>query len=283
MKKPTSQNLAPAILLLLIAFVLLKSAAAQADFNAYNGAAIEDEKIDGVIGSEWDDAGKTTSVALNPEGTADVWTKNDGTNLYIAVRFTADSINPWVAVQLGGNSCMEANTDGGIFGNDNYNVDGYVDIYMSGTGGAKADATQNGRGAINITAQNVVTIELKKPLNSGDSAGKDINWAQNATQTLVVIWDSNGRGSSGGTTNHYGSGLLIDTAIVRTILINPESSPQSGNQIFGNIDPIVIIILVVVVVAVVAVIVGVLWVRKRGTKKNLSPNHFSSQKSSLSG
>jgi len=268
MKKQNFLSLASTILLLVAAFVLIENAAAQANFNAYLGAAIDDNQIDGNIGTEWDDAGKTTGVALNPQASAEVWTKNDGTNLYIAVRFTADSSNPWVAIQFGGNGSMESNMDGALFGNDNYNIDGYVDIYLSGTGGAKADPTQNGKGAINVTAQNVVTIELKKPLNSGDTAGKDINWAQNETQTLVMIWDSNGRGSSGGTTNHYGSGIALDTAIVRKLLINSNSMPQGGNPILTNTDTTTIAILAVaLVVAIVVVIVGARWVRKRGTKK----------------
>jgi len=269
MKKQTFLILVSTTLLLLAAFALFESAVAQANFNAYLGASIDDSQIDGNIGTEWDDAGKTTGVVLNPQESAEVWTKNDGTNLYIAVRFTADSSNPWVAIQLGGNGSMEANTDGAIFGNDNYNIDGYVDIYMSGTGGAKADATQNGKGAINVTTQNVVTIELKKPLNSGDTAGKDINWAQNETQTLTIIWDSNGRGSSGGATNHYGNNPVIDTAMVRTILINSNSIAQAGNPILTNIDTTTLVIIIITFVAVVIVIiVGVIWVRKRGTKKN---------------
>jgi len=268
MKKLSCLILVSTTLLLLAAFALIESAAAQANFNAYLGAAIEDSQIDGNIGSEWDDAGKTTGVALNPQGIAEVWTKNDGINLYIAARFTVDSSNPWVAIQFGGNGSMESNMDGALFGNDNYNIDGYVDIYLSGTGGAKADPTQNGKGAINVTAQNLVTIELRKPLNSGDTAGKDINWAQNGTQTLVMIWDSNGRGSSGGTTNHYGNSAVLDTAIVRTLLINSSSMPQGGNPILTNADTTTIAILAVaLVVAVVVVIVGVRWVRKRGTKK----------------
>ena len=275
MKKQTFLILVSTTLLLLAAFALFESAAAQANFNAYLGASIDDSQIDGNIGTEWDDAGKTTGIVLNPQESAEVWTKNDGTNLYIAVRFTADSSNPWVAIQLGGNGSMEPNTDGAIFGNDNYNIDGYVDIYLSGTGGAKADATQNGKGAINVTAQNVVTIELKKPLNSSDTAGKDINWAQNETQKLTMIWDSNGRGSSGGSTNHYGSDATVDTANVRTLLINPNSlpqggnpSPQDGNPILTNFDTTTAIIaVVIVIVAVLAIIFGVIWVRKRSAGK----------------
>ena len=269
MSKQTFLVLVSTILMLVTTLALLECAAAEADFNAYSGAAIDDSKIDGNIGSEWDDAGKATGVAINPQGTADVWTKNDGTNLYIAIRFTADSNDPWVAVQLGGNSCMEAGADLALFGNNlpQFSKDGYVDGYMGGTGAAKPDATQNGKGALNVTSQNVVTVELKKPLNSGDIAGNDINWAQNQTQTLVVIWNSDNFGSSGGTTSHYRNGLELGTAIVRTLLINSNSMAQSGNPILANIDTNTLIILVaILVVAVVAVILVVFLVRKRGSK-----------------
>ncbi|HEX9262021.1 MAG TPA: hypothetical protein VF893_05785, partial [Candidatus Bathyarchaeia archaeon] len=245
----------------------------QSNFNAYYGSAIDDSKIDGNIGSEWDDAGKTTGVVIDPQGSADVWTKNDGTNLYIAVRFTADSANPWIAIQLGGNSCMEANTDAALFGNDNYNVDGYVDCYMSGTGGAKADSTQEGRGAINVTASKSVEVELKKSLNSGDAAGKDINWAINETRTMIIIWDSNGRGSSGGTSNHYGNGPVLGTGTVRTLFLNFKSLEQSGTSIFPNVDAtLVAVAVVVVIIAVVVITIGLLWLRKRGARRKFEPS-----------
>jgi hypothetical protein len=173
-----------------------------------------------------------------------------------------------VGIQLGENSSMKANADVALFGNDHYNVNGYVDYYMSSTGGAKADTTQNGVGALNVTSSNLVTVELKKPLNSSDAAGKDINWAVSETQTLIIIWDSNGRGSSGGNTNHYGNGASVDTAMVRTLLINSNSLSESGNPILSNFDTTTtVIVLVIVIVAILVVIVGVRWVRKRGAGK----------------
>ena len=275
MKKQTFLILFSTTLLLLAAFALFESAAAQANFNAYLGASIDDSQIDGNIGTEWDDAGHVGGVAINPTGTANVWTKNDGTYLYIAFQFNADSNNPWVGIQFGGNGSMEAKTDAALFGNDNYDVDKYVDCFMSPGGGAKADIAlnvngeQNGVGALNVTSSNLVTVELKKPLNSNDTAGYDIRWAVNETQQLTIIWDSDRRGSSGGATNHYGNNPVIDTAMVRTILINSNSIAQAGNPILTNIDTTTLVIIIITFVAVVIVIiVGVIWVRKRGTKKN---------------
>jgi len=185
-----------------------------ADLIAQKGAAIPDASIDGTIGTEWNDAKAYTNVPLTPSGTASVWVKNDGTNLYIALQFTADSNNPWVAFQLGATGCMDAGADGTLFGHDSYAANGYKDIKFDGTGPILVDTTQNGIGAISVGAGNQLTIELKKPLNSGDTAGGDINWAVGSTYSLVMAWDTNGGGSSGGTTSHRSA-----TPIGRTIQI----------------------------------------------------------------
>lgn len=79
----------------------------------------------------------------------------------------------------------------------------------------KADVTQNGKGALTVGAGNVITIELKKPLSSGDAAGKDISWAIGGTYTMVIAWDSDGGGSSGGKVDHTGG----TTPTARTIFI----------------------------------------------------------------
>jgi hypothetical protein len=89
-------------LLVLLGFLITACATmppvyAQHDFDAFLGNTISDNDIDGAIGSEWDDAGNYTNIAIDPQGTAEVWTKHDGTYLYMAVRFTADSDNPWVS------------------------------------------------------------------------------------------------------------------------------------------------------------------------------------------
>lgn len=194
--------------------VIIAGAGGGADLIAQKGAAIVDASIDGAIGTEWSDAKSYTNVAITPSGTASVWVKNDGTSLYIALQFTADSNDPWVALQMGATGCMDTNADGALFGHKSYADNGYVDIKYDGQGPIIVDNTQNGKGAISIGTGNLVTVELKKPLNSGDTSGGDVNWVIGNTYSLVIAWDSNGGGSSGGTTNHKSA-----TPIARTIQI----------------------------------------------------------------
>ena len=188
--------------------------AGTADLIAQKGAAIADANIDGVIGTEWSDAKSYTNVPITPTGTASIWIKNDGTNLYIALQFTADSNNPWVAFQMGATGCMTANADGALFGHQSYADNGYVDIKFDGKGPIIVDTAQNGVGKFSVGAGNLLTVEFKKPLSSGDTGGSDIAWAVGSTYSLVVAWDSNGGGSSGGTTNHKNA-----SPIARTIQI----------------------------------------------------------------
>jgi len=185
-----------------------------ADLIAQRGAAIADALIDGTLGTEWDDAKAYTNVPITPSGTASIWIKNDGANLYIALQFTADSTNPWVAFQMDATGCMDAGVDGALFGHDSYAANGYVDIEYDGTGPILVDATQNGKGAMTVDAQMLVTIEMMKPLNSGDAAGGDMAWNVGSTYNIVIAWDTDGGGSSGGTTRHRAA-----SPIARTILI----------------------------------------------------------------
>ncbi len=220
---------------------------AQSDFNAYLGNSIPDGEIDGVIGSEWDDAGNYPDTAIEPQGTAEIWTKNDGTYLYIAMQFTADSNNPWVAFQFDSTSHMSSGADGAIFGHDGLGANEYQDISFGGFGSISADANQDGVGAINVGGSNLITIELKKPLDSGDSAGDDIEWAVGNTHTLIIMWDSNGGGSSGGTRGHT-SGSGGD----RTVFINPDEIPEfQGLMLF---------------VVLVALAISVIILRKRANQ-----------------
>jgi len=191
------------------------SGAAVADLIAQKGTAIADADIDGAIGTEWNDAKKYDDLPITPSGTATIWVKNDGTYFYMAVQFTADSNDPWVAFQLGATGCMESGADGALFGHSDYADDGYVDIKFAGQGPIEVDATQDGVGAISVGSGNLTTVELKKPLSSGDSTGSDITWTVGGTYNLVIAWDTNGGGSSGGSTNHR-SGTLLP----RTILIS---------------------------------------------------------------
>ena len=77
-------------------------------------------------------------------------------------------------------------------------------------------------------------IEFKKEINSGDSSGNDIQWSENNTYSLVIMWDSNGRGSSGGSANHSSRPL-----IGRTVLINPDIIPE-----FSGLLPLILIIII---------------------------------------
>ncbi len=206
---------------LMTAYVTVEPVYAQADFNAYLGDAIPDGEIDGVVGSEWDDAGNYPGTTIEPTGTAEVWTKNDGTYLYIAMQFTADSANPWVAFQFDSTNHMSSGSDGAIFGHDGVGANEYRDISFGGFGVISSDASQDGVGAINVGGSNLITIELKKPLNSGDSEGSDIEWSVGNTHTLIIMWDSNGGGSSGGSSGHTG-GFGGD----RTVFINTEVIPE---------------------------------------------------------
>ncbi len=228
MTKTANAVLVFSAILLATSYVIVQPALAQFDFDAFLGAAIPDGSIDGTIGSEWDDAGHYTGVAIDPSGTAEIWTKNDGTNVYIAVRFTADSNNPWITLQLGADTCMDNTADAAVFGDDNLAANGYSDAYFPTTSSAAADTTQNGVGAIVVGGGNVVTIELKKPLNSGDTAGKDINWAPLSENKMVIAWDSNGGGSSGGSANHRAG----TTPTSRTIRINTVAVPEFTPWVF---------------------------------------------------
>ena len=199
---------------------------AQSDFNAFLGSPISDNSIDGTIGNEWDDAGKYSGVNIDPVGTAEIWTKHDNTNLYVAVRFTADSNNPWVAILLGGSTCMAPGTDGALFGDDNFNANGYADIRFGGIGSISGDTTSHGRGAMTMGPSNLMTVELKKPLNSGDQ--QDISWIVGNTYSMMIMWDSNGGGSSGGARNHQSGSLNT-----RTILINSNIIPEFSGFTFA--------------------------------------------------
>lgn len=185
------------------------------DFAAIKATAIPDAQIDGTIGTEWNDAKHYTNIPINPQGTAEIWTKNDGVNLYFAIRFTADSNNPWLTLELGSAGIHNTGADLGVFGDDNLSPNGYSDASFATAASVKADSIQNGVGAITVGAGNVITIELKKPLNSGDTTGKDISWAIGGTYTMVIAWDSNGGGSSGGKVDHTGG----TTPTARTIFI----------------------------------------------------------------
>ncbi len=214
-------GISSAILLATILVSLIVPIYAQFDFDSFMGSSISDVEIDGVIGSEWDDAGNYPSTSIEPTGTAEIWTKHDGTYLYIAIEFTADSSNPWVGIQFEKTTHMSSGADGAIFGHDGIGANEYRDILFGGFGSITSDTTQDGVGIINVGTSNLVTIELKKPLSSGDSAGSDIDWNVDESYTLIIVWDSNGRGSSGGSSGHTSS-----SQVNRTIFLNPTVIPE---------------------------------------------------------
>ncbi len=185
------------------------------DFVAIKATAIPDPQIDGIIGTEWNDAKHYTNIPIDPQGTAEIWTKNDGTNLYFAMQFKADSNNPWLALELGSEGTHDSGADFAIFGDDNLSPNSYSDASFVTFSSAKADAIQDGKGAMTVGATNVITIELVKPLSSNDTVGKDISWKIGGTYTMVIDWDSNGGGSSGGTIDHKGG----TTPTARTFFI----------------------------------------------------------------
>ncbi|MBN1244027.1 hypothetical protein JXA31_00365 [Candidatus Bathyarchaeota archaeon] len=212
---------------LITACATMTPVSAQHDFDAFLGNPISDNEVDGAIGSEWDDAGNYTGVAISPQGTAEVWTKHDGTYLYMAVRFTADSDNPWVAFLFGGTTCMATGADGALFGHDSYAANGYRDILFNGFTSISVDTSQDGTGAMTIDSSNLVTVELKKPLSSGDFDGKDVAWTENSTYALIIMWNSNLYGASGGSVTHS-DGPLAD----RTMLINSNVIPEFPGLMF---------------------------------------------------
>jgi hypothetical protein len=216
-----------AVGLLIATCVPVRFVFAQANFHAFHGNAIADSEIDGVIGSEWNDAGSYTNVSINPWGIAHIWLKQDGTYLYLGLRFYADSNNPWVGFQFGSGFCMSTSADGALFGDDDYSANGYRDVSFGDGPSVIPDSTQDGKGAISINASNLVVVELKKPLSSGDVAGVDINWTQGNNYGLLIIWNSVGNGASGGSASHS-----TELPVQYTIFVDPSSIPEFPSTAF---------------------------------------------------
>src|SRR3989304_3921390 len=110
------------------------------------------------------------------------------------------------------------------------------------------DASQDGKGAVTIDSSNLVTVELKKPLSSGDSAGKDIAWTEDSTYALIIMWNSKLLGSSGGSITHGGT-----QPTERTVLINSNGIPEFPGLIFATI--------------LVATAISAIFLRRRMVKK----------------
>lgn len=252
--------------LILSSFMIIP-AYGQPDFEALLGDSILDSNIDGVIGSEWDDAAIYSSIGISPKGSANFWLKHDGDFFYLAIEFAADCNNPWIAIQLGNVGCHVSNCDGAIFGNDNINPNGYADIsFREYYTSVESDSSQDGIGAMAISSSNDVVIELKKSLNSGDSEGADIAWSFNNEYSIVIVWDSNGQGSSGGTTDHNSK----TNPEVRTLVLNsdifPDPSPSSSPTPRPSPDTgfsLPVEYAVVGIVTIIAVVLIILFLRKK--------------------
>lgn len=218
------------VTLLFILFALLFSLSfvdAQSELTMVLGNSINNSDIDGVIGDEWDDITSFNNQEISPQGNAQIWLKHDQSHLYIAVVFEADSNNPWAALQLGNPNCMTSNTDGAIFGHDELSPDGYQDISFGGFGVIRSDTSQDGVGSMGIS-MNTVTIELKKPLNTQDATGNDIQWSEDNSYDIIIMWDSNGGGSSGGTTSHTSNNPKPKTIYLEPQGIQPSPTPTQS-------------------------------------------------------
>lgn len=232
---------------------------ADASFTAKDATEIVDAMIDGTIGTEWDDSNKYTDVAIVPEGTATIWIKHDQTNFYLAIQFTSDIPAPWLAIMFDSTKCMKTGSDGALFG-DTYSPTSYADIYYLWEGawgtGVKYDASQDGVGAIEVTvaAPYLVTVELKKLLDGGDTDGKDTKWSTGGTYNLVIAWDSDGRGNPGGGAADHSSG----TAVGYTVFI--EGVDAQGSIVISLES---MLFLVGVVILIVFDIFLVFRLRKR--------------------
>jgi hypothetical protein len=229
------------------------------------GNSINNSDIDGIIGDEWDDITSYTNEKISPQGSAQIWLKHDQTHLYIAVVFEADSNNPWIALQLGNPNCMTSNTDGAIFGHDDLSPNGYQDISFGGFGIIRSDISQDGIGAMDIT-MNTVTIEIKKPLNTQDADGKDIQWSPANSYDIIIMWDSNGGGSSGGTTSHTSNNpkpknIYLETQTTPSPTPTSTQSPSPTPSPSPALPDLTTIIAIIVVVLIVIAIL--IYFRKR--------------------
>jgi hypothetical protein len=253
---------------LLAIFSSLAFVNGQSDLTMTYGNSITDRNIDGVVGAEWDDATSYTNVLISPIGNAQIWLKHDQTHLYIAAQFEGDSNNPWVAVQLGNPNCMTDGTDGALFGHDELSPDGYQDINFGGFGVIRADTSQDGVGAMQ-TSLNSTTIELKKPLNTQDLEGKDIQWSEDKSYDIIIMWDSNGGGSSGGTISHNTISPKPKTIYLQVQPTpSPTSTPQSTPTQTPSPTPTIIDLstLIAMVSVVVIVLVIIIYFNKRKEK-----------------
>ncbi|TRO45951.1 hypothetical protein E2P30_00795 [Candidatus Bathyarchaeota archaeon] len=259
-----------AFLIIFTIFCSLAFVNAQSDLIMVHGNSIADQDIDGVIGAEWDDVTSYTNVPISPIGNAQIWLKHDLTHLYIAVQFEGDSDNLWVAVQLGNPNCMTDDTDGALFGHDELSPDGYQDINFGGFGVIRSDISQDGVGAMQISLNSTV-IELKKPLNTQDLEGNDIQWSEDKSYDIIIMWDSNGGGSSGGSISHNRVSPKPKTIYLQAQTTpSPTSTPKSTPTQTPTptiFDPTTLIAIVAVVLIASSIFIYLIK-RKKKTEGN---------------
>lgn len=212
---------------------------ADPDINATFGTSVV---IDGVIGTEWDDAGPwaVTDLGLNES----IRAKHDGTFLYILLVVNDTTNNPfvdpvsahdWAGIEF------DLNDDNIIHGTAglhddwafcDYKISGGEDWYTQGFGGSNRDPDTIWGGTNDVAAakgfNTTHTIwEFRKKLNSGDTNGYDI--ALDPSQTGVYGKDRIDIAlayQDGGTGKHYGCAhftLMVLDPAQYTLTIN--SSP----------------------------------------------------------
>jgi hypothetical protein len=262
MKRRTSFLLIIAIAVLGIS-AFYPAVLAEPDINATFGSSVV---LDGVIGTEWDDAGPwaATDLGLNEL----IRAKHDGTFLYILLVVKDNTSNPfvdpvsahdWAGIEF------DLNADNIIHGTTgeyddwafcDYKISGGEDWYTQGFGGLNRDPDTIGGGTNDVSAakgfNNTHTIwEFRKKLNSGDTNGYDI--ALDPSQTSVYGKDRIYIAlayEDGGTGKHYGCShftLLVLDPAQYTLTINssptgvtftvdgvPHTTPWSETYIQGT-------------------------------------------------
>jgi len=193
----------------------------------YNTTPVVDGDLDGYPNTgAWGDALSTTipleNGAASPYGTATLYIKHDGTNVYYRIDGSIDVLwesatgnHFWLGMEVSRTGTSHHSGSGwdGIFfglwdGTDYSPAPTYpptpVDTNGFGKPPAK-DATQNVLGAMRYSGSAKpysFTAEWKKALNTGDS--NDIALVADGTTTynFFVTTDTDGKGSSGGNLDH---------------------------------------------------------------------------------
>lgn len=193
----------------------------------YSSTAVADGDLDGIPSTgAWSDALSTTIPLENgeasPYGTATLYIKHDGTNVYYRIDgsidvpwISATANHFWLGIQISptGTSHHGGGSWDGIYfglwdGTDYSPSPTYPPTPVDTNGFGKPpvkDVSQNAIGAMRYSgsaAPYSFTAEWKRALNTGDL--NDIAFVADGVTTynFFVTTDSNGRGSSGGNIDH---------------------------------------------------------------------------------